>query len=111
MRSKCVMTAFLILGMITCSAQARRGQKPLCDQQRTKKVEITDADATILGFGIGHASLKDVKAKLGSAKTERVSREEGSDISMCYVSPVDGTLLAFFSGVMGGWKDITCRVA
>jgi hypothetical protein len=107
MRSKCVMATFLILAMITCAAQTRPEQEPLCDQQETKRVEITDADATILGFVIGHASLKDVQAKLGSAEIERVSREEESDTTMCYVSPVDGTVLVFYSGAMGGWRDIT----
>src|SRR2546429_7490493 len=107
MHSKCVLATFLILGMITCAAQTRREQEPLCDQQKTKRVEITDADATILGFAIGNASVKDVQAKLGSAKIERVSREEESDTAMCYVSPVDGTVLVFYSGAMGGWKDIT----
>lgn len=107
MHSKCVIAAFLILGMISGAAQTRREQEPLCDQQETKRVEITDADAAILGFAIGHASLKDVQAKLGRAKIERVSREEESDTAMCYVSPVDGTVLVFYSGAMGGWKDIT----
>jgi hypothetical protein len=107
MRSKRVIAAFLILGMIMCAAQTRREKEPLCDQQETKRAEITDTDATVLGFAIGHASLKDVQAKLGSAKIERVSREEESDTAMCYVSPVDGTVLVFYSGAMGGWKDIT----
>lgn len=26
---------------------------------------------------------------------------------MCYVSPLDGTVLIFYSGAMGGWKDVT----
>jgi hypothetical protein len=60
-----------------------------------------------LGLLIGGASLKDVQAKLGSAKITRVSREEESDLSVCYVSPRDGTVLVFYSGAMGGWKDIT----
>lgn len=107
MHRKRVMAAFLILGMITCSAQTRREEEPLCNQQGTKRVEITDADATILGFAIGHASLVDVQAKLGSAKIERVSREEESDTAICYRSPADGTVLVFYSGAMGGWKDIT----
>jgi hypothetical protein len=107
MHSKCVIAGFLILGMITCVAQTRREQKSLCDQQETKRVEITDSDATILEFAIGHVSLKDIQAKLGSAKIERVSREGESDTAMCYVSPVDGTVLVFYSGPMGGWKDMT----
>ena len=107
MHSKRVIAALLSLGMITCAAQTRREQEPLCDQKDAKRVDITDADATILGLAIGHASLKDVQAKLGSANIERVSREEESDTAMCYVSPVDGTVLVFYSGSMGGWKDIT----
>jgi hypothetical protein len=70
-------------------------------------VEITGSDATILGLAIGRASLKDVQAKLGNANVTRVSRDEESDISVCYVSPIDGTVLVFYSGAMGGWKDIT----
>jgi hypothetical protein len=107
MDSKRVMAAFLILGMITCAAQTRREEEPLCDQQGAQRVEITDDDAAVLGFAIGHASLKDVQAKLGSARIERVSREEESDVAICYVSPADGTALVFYSGAMGGWKDIT----
>jgi hypothetical protein len=101
-----IMAAFLILGMMTCAAQTRRDEEPLCDQQGAR-VEITDDDGAILGFAIGHASLKDVQAKLGSARIERVSREEESDVAICYVSPADGTVLVFYSGAMGGWKDIT----
>jgi len=107
MYSKCVIFAFLFLGMITCAPQTRGEQEPFCGQQGTKNAEITDADATILGFTIGHASLKDIQAKLGNAKIERVSRGEESDTAMCYVSPVDGTVVIFYSGAMGGWKDIT----
>jgi hypothetical protein len=107
MYSNRVMAAFLILGVITCGAQTRLEEEPLCDQQGAKRVKITDDDAAVLGFAIGHASLEDVQGKLGSATTERVSREEESDIAICYVSPADGTVLVFYSGAMGGWKDIT----
>jgi len=88
-------------------AQTRREDEPYCDEKSAKKVGITNADATILGLAIGRASLKDVQAKLGSANVTRVSREEESDVSICYVSPADGTVLVFYSGVMGGGKDIT----
>jgi hypothetical protein len=70
-------------------------------------VEITDADATILGFAIGHASPKDIQARLGNTNAKRVSRDEESDVSICYVSPIDGTVLVFYTGAMGGWIDIT----
>ena len=70
-------------------------------------MEITDKDATILGLRIGRASLKDVQARLGTASIGRVSREEESDVSVCYVSPTDGTVLVFYSGAMGGWENVT----
>jgi hypothetical protein len=101
-----VMAYFLLFGVITCSAQTSHENEQICDQQRAKKVDIADADATILGFAIG-ASLKDVQAKLGSAKVERVSGDEESDVAICYVSPTDGTVLVFYSGAMGGWKNVT----
>lgn len=101
------MATYLILGLITCAAQTHHEEEPLCDQQQVKRVEIADADATILGFAIGHACLNDVAASLGSARLERVSREEESDVAICYVSPADGTVLVFYSGAMGGWNEIT----
>lgn len=97
----------LLVVTVVSSAQTRREDEPYCDQKSAKKVEITDADATILGLAIGRASLRDVQAKLGSAEVTRVSREEESDVSICYVSPTDGTVLVFYSGVMGGGEDIT----
>jgi hypothetical protein len=106
MRLKRTFAIFLVLGIVTCIAQNQREKKPLCDSQG-KGVDITDGDATILGFAIGRSSLQDVQAKLGNAPTERVSREEESDIVICYVSPTDGTVFAVYSGAMGGWKDIT----
>ena len=99
---------FLLLVVTVVSpAQTRREDEPYCDEKSAKKVGITNADATILGLAIGRASLKDVQAKLGSANVTRVLREEESDVSICYVSPADGTVLVFYSGVMGGGKDIT----
>lgn len=76
MHYKQLIAASLVGGMITCAAQTRREQEPPCGQQDGKRVEIADADATILGFAIGHASLKDVQAKLGISNIERVSRED-----------------------------------
>ncbi|HET7208762.1 MAG TPA: hypothetical protein VFI95_19450 [Terriglobales bacterium] len=107
MQAKPVVSAFLMLGIVTCAAQIRRGQEPLCKQEGTARADITDADATILGFTIAHASLEDVQAKLGSTELRRVSKDEESDVSICYVSPADRTILVFYSGAMGGWKDIT----
>ncbi len=101
------LAALLTLVAITCAAQTSRDKEPLCDQQGSKKVDVSDTDATILGFAIGHASLKDVQAKLGDATVERVSRDEESDTAICYVSPADGTVLIFYSGAMGGWRDLT----
>jgi hypothetical protein len=112
MDPKPVMAAFLILGMITCAAQTRHEDEPLCDQKGAKRVEITDDDAAILGFAIGHASLKDVQDKMGSARIERVSRDEESDVAICYVSPADGTARSFGSenGIFGvRWIFRPCR--
>jgi hypothetical protein len=100
--------SLLLVTTIASSPQTRREDEPLCEEKNPKKkVEITEGDATILGLAVGHSSLKDVQAKLGSSKVTRVSREEESDISICYVSPADGTALVFYSGVMGGGVDIT----
>ncbi len=95
------------IGTVALSAQTSREREAYCDPQSARKVEIDNADATILSFSIGEASLKDVQAKLGTAKITRVTQEEESDISVCYISPTDGTVLVFYSGSMGGWKDIT----
>lgn len=107
MRFKQAIVVFLILTIATCLAQTRRDEEPVCDRQRSKRVDIADGDATILGFTIGRASLEDVQAKLGKAESHRVSRDEESDVAICYVSPADGTVFAVYSGAMGGWKDIT----
>lgn len=97
----------LVLGTVMCSAQKQRDNEPYCNEHAAKRVDISDADATIRGFAIGHASLKDVQTKLGNAKIVRVSRDEESDVLVCYISPADGTVLAFYSGAMGGWEDVT----
>jgi hypothetical protein len=97
----------LVLGTVVCSAQKQRQNEPYCDEHAAKKADITEADATIRGFAIGHASLKDVQTKLGNAEIVRASRDEESDVLVCYTSPADGTVLAFYSGAMGGWEDIT----
>src|SRR5450755_3190242 len=97
----------LVVSSITALPQTRSGDEPYCGENGSKSVEIAKADASILGLAIGRSSLKDVEAKLGPSKTARVSRDEESDVSVCYVSPTDGTVLVFYSGAMGGWKDIT----
>lgn len=104
---KQVVAVFLMLGIVTCLAQTRRAEEPICDRQSSKRVDIADGDAMILGFAIGRASLENVQVKLGRTETYRVSRDEESDVAICYVSPADGTVLALYSGAMGGWKDIT----
>lgn len=93
--------------VLTSAAQTRREEEPYCGTKGIKKVEVADEDLKILGLTVGHSTFKDVQRKLGPAKTERVSREEESDVSMCYVSPSDGTVLVFYTGVMGGGEDIT----
>ncbi len=105
-----VSKTVLFLSLIT--AMGAPGQttpevEPYCDAPSTTRVEIADADATILGLTTGRASLKDVQAKLGSATVTRVSHDEESDASVCYRSPLDGTVLVFYSGAMGGWENIT----
>lgn len=101
-------TVFLLLGVcITLSGQTPPLDEPYCDAKTAKKLQIADADAKILGFQIGRTSLKDVEAKLGPATPRALTREEESDEFICYVSPADGTVLAFYSGAMGGWTDVT----
>jgi len=104
----CKITVFvLFLTVFALSAQTPPNEEPVCDSKTGKRAQIGDGDATILGFTIGRASLKDVEAKLGRATPVRLTREEESDIFVCYVSPADGTVLAFYSGAMGGWTDVT----
>lgn len=105
LRKGAVAAVLLVVGF--CSAQTRREDEPFCERSNKSKVEIADADATILGFKIGTSTLKEVQAKLGQAKPTPVSREEESDVSICYISPVDGTVLVFYTGVMGGDEDVT----
>ncbi len=104
---KGVCVLLLFITGVASSAQTSRAAEPYCDETSAKRVEITDADTTILGLTIGRTSLKDAQEKLGKAEVTRVSREEESDVSVCYVSPADGTVLVLYSGAMGGWKDIT----
>jgi hypothetical protein len=107
MRCSDMVVVSLLLTVGICSgAQTGRNNEPYC-QNAPKRVEITDADAMILGLRIGRSSLKEVQAKLGRAGIERVSREEGSEVSLCYVSPIDQTILVFYSGAMGAWTDVT----
>ncbi len=101
-----VVVVSLLLTVGLCGAQTGRDNEPYC-QNAPKKVDITDADAIIHGLRIGHSSLEDVQQKFGRADIERVSREEESDVSVCYISPIDQTILVFYSGAMGGWKDVT----
>jgi hypothetical protein len=97
----------LLITAVGATGQTNPGDEPFCDSLSAQKVEISDADATILELRIGRASLKDVQAKLGSANLTRVAHGEESDVSICYVSAIDGTVLVFYSGAMGGWKNIT----
>ena len=104
--SRAVALALLVMS-VTASSQTSNEDEPYCGENGAKRVEIAKADGSILGLAIGRSSLQDVQAKLGSSKTTRVSRDEESDVSVCYVSPTDGTVIVFYSGAMGGWKDIT----
>lgn len=98
----------LLFGALAISsAQTLHDNEPECDVKSPRKVEIASGDTTILGFTIGHSSLKDIQLKLGRASVIRASKEEESDVSICYISPTDGTVLAFYSGPMGGWTDMT----
>jgi hypothetical protein len=89
--------AVLLVANVVCPAQTRREDEPNCDEKSVTKVEITGSDATILGLAIGRASLKNVQAKLGNANVTRVSQEEESDVSICYVSPVPHQFYAPFA--------------
>jgi len=97
----------LLLVVTTVSAQTRREDEPICSENGPKRVQLKDTDLSMLGVAIRKSSLKDVQSKLGKASLTRVSEEEESDVSICYISPTDGTVLAFYSGAMGGWKDVT----
>lgn len=97
----------LLLTGITASPQTRREDEQYCSENSAKRVGIAKTDATILGLTIGRSSLQDVQARLGHSRITRVSKDEESDVSVCYVSPTDGTVVAFYSGAMGAWKDIT----
>jgi hypothetical protein len=98
---------FLSFLALTSAAQSRRENEPYCDARSAKKATITSADARVLGFAIGGSTLGDVQKKLGPTRAIAVSREEESDVSICYFSPLDGTVLIFYTGVMGGGEDIT----
>jgi hypothetical protein len=99
---------FVFLIALICTAQTRRENEPYCDAKNgAKRVEVAPADLEILGLRVGYSTFKDVRAKLGPAKETRVSREEESDVAMCYVSPSDSTVLIFYTGVIGGGEDIT----
>ena len=106
-RSHVALMVLLLLVVTIVSAQTRRQAEPICTENGPKRVQVNDTDLSILGLAIGKSSLSDVQAKLGHASLVRVSKEEESDVSICYVSPTDGTVLAFYSGAMGGWKDLT----
>ena len=97
----------MLITSITASPQTRREDEPYCSENGARRVEVAKADATILGLAIGRSSLQDVQAKLGHSNLTRMSKDEESDVSVCYVSPTDGTVLVFYSGVMGGGVDIT----
>jgi len=100
-------TLGLLALAIVSSAQNNGQREPLCSEDSKSRVEVADANMSILGLAIGHASLKDVQARLGNARTVPVSKEEESDVALCYVSPTDGTVLIFYSGSMAGWVDVT----
>jgi len=106
-RSHVALMVLLLLVVTIVSAQTRRQAEPICTENGPKRVQVNDTDLSILGLAIGKSSLSDVQAKLGHASLVRVSKEEESDVSICYVSPTDGTVLAFYSGAMGGWQDLT----
>jgi hypothetical protein len=105
--SRVAIVVLLLLVVTIVSAQTRRQAEPICSENGPKRVQLKDTDLSILGVAIGKSSLTDVQSKLGKAGLIRVSKEEESDVSICYVSPTDGTVLAFYSGAMGGWKDLT----
>ncbi len=95
-----VLFLLLVLAVIAAHTQTSREKEPDCNSGINKRVAITSEDAAVLGLVIGRTTLKDVQTKLGAAKVMRVSRDEESDVSICYISPQDGTVLVLYSGVM-----------
>jgi len=99
----------LLLFMAVClsdlPAQTPTEDAPECNKQGIGKLQLTQEDTTILGLTIGSASLKDVQAKLG--QTKYLPRNESSPNTVCYVSSMDGTVLSFGAGAMGGFVDVT----
>jgi hypothetical protein len=103
-----IFLIFIFWSALISTAQTRRENESYCGADKdAKKVEIAPASLEVMGLRVGHSTFKDVRAKLGPSKETRVSREEESDVAMCYVSPSDGTVLIFYTGVMGGGEDIT----
>lgn len=96
--------------LTTSPAQIRRAadSDPVCSSAGIGKLHLAKADITILGLTIGSTSLKNVREKLGAARI--FSTQIGSSppsYAICYVSPIDGTVLAFGTGAMGGFVDVT----
>jgi hypothetical protein len=94
-----------LLVIALLSAQKTSTKEQNCDQKTAEKLELSISDTTILGLTIGKSSLSDVQAKLGA--TALLPRKEHADDSICYISPVDGTVIVFAAGAMGGWSDLT----
>jgi hypothetical protein len=86
---------------IQCFGQADQDpdKSPLCDRVGSK-LQLTTADTTILGITIGRSSFADIEAKLGPVQTSPRN-------TICYISPVDGTVLTFRTGPMGGFQFVT----
>lgn len=107
-RNKRTRIYLLFLFALACPAQTWQEAEPVCSAKSADKVEIAPADTKFLGFTIGHSTLKDVQARLGPANVVTVSPGGAdSDQSVCYFSPSDGTVVIFYTGPMGGWRDIT----
>jgi hypothetical protein len=92
-----------VLLAVTCvwgATEQDPEKAPLCDTEGVSKLQLTTADITILGITIGKSSFSDVEAKLGAAQTSPRN-------TICYISPMDGTVLTFRTGPMGGFQFVT----
>lgn len=95
------MFRMAIFVVLTCS---------LCASGQDKaSLHLNHADLTVLGITIGTSTQADVNNKLGTAPAFKISQSEGADQVTCYRSKSDGdeTVVAFYFGALGGWRDVT----
>jgi len=105
--AKALLVALLVMTSPGSPAPTVSNDEPECSKQGAGKLQLTEADTTILGLKIGSASLKDVQAKLGSTDSLPTHGNASASNTICYVSPADGTVLTFGASGMGGFVDVT----